>query len=178
MVLENSLQDFSAGSGLIDMPFLESLYHSVIDETFMDIGRNITLHLPPIVEQDAPTQGQPQSAQYNSYFGRTPAPRTNTRGTGTKITPRDVIYKAQIKVGPMKEGDDTTGMGDLKANQAMITIAIEGLGHVKDAISISIEGRRYTVDETRPIGFSQRRYVMCLLTEINEADTAPGESDG
>jgi hypothetical protein len=89
-----------------------------------------------------------------------------------------VQYKAQIKIGPMKEGDDNTGMGDLKANQAMITIAIEGLGHVKDALSISIEGRRYTVDETRPIGFSQRRYVMCLLTEIDEKDTAPGENDG
>jgi hypothetical protein len=178
MILEASLQDFSAGSGVIPGGFLESIYHSFMDDAFVELGRNIVIHLPPAVEQDVTTQGQPQSAQYNPFFGRVVAPQTNTRGTGTRVTPRDVIYTAQIRIGPTKEGDDMKGIGDLKANQAAITLPIEALNHVKEALSFTVEGRRYSLHETRPIGFSERRYIIVKLDEINEQDIALGENDG
>lgn len=170
MVLLPNNQDLTASSGIINMPFLEQVYHSIIDETFLDLGRTVTLHLSPEVQQDTVTQSQPAPQQYNPFFGRTPVPRTNTRNPGVKITHRDVQYAAHIKIGPLKEGDDAMGIGNLLANEAAITLVIEALPHIKEALSVSIEGRRYSIDETRPIGFSNRRYIICKLTEIQETE--------
>ena len=147
-----------------------------MDETYAANGlaREIILHLQPETQQDTTTQSLPAPQQYNPFFSRVPVPQANTRNSGTKITHRDVAYDAQIVVGP-KIGDDTKGIGELKSNEATFTVVIEALPHVREALSVSIEGRRYTVDRTRPIGFSQRRYLMCECTEIQERE--PGTPD-
>jgi hypothetical protein len=163
-------QDLTAGSGIIIMGFLESIYHSFMDEAMVDLGRNVIFHLKPIIEQDVTTQSQAAPQQLNPFFGRVPVPNTTTRNSGTKNTPRDVTYKAQIVVGPLKDNLRLNGMGWLAHNEAMVTVVVEALEHVTNAIAVSIEGRRYTVVETRPIGFSTRRYLMVKLREIQEKE--------
>jgi len=175
MVLISNNEDLTASSGIINMPFLENIYHSVMDETLMDLGRTVTLHLKPEVEQDVTTQSLPAPQQYNPFFGRTPVPQANTRNAGVKITPRDVQYKAHIVVGPLKVSEDTEGIGDLADNEARITLVVEALPHLEETISIDIEGRKYSLEETRPHGFSVRRYVICFLKEIQE--TGPPSPD-
>ena len=170
MVLLPSNQNLTASSGIIDSAFLESVYHSVIDETFVDLARTVTLHLRPMIEQDPVTQSRAAPQQYNPFFGRAPVPQTNTRNAGVKIAPRDVQYDAHIKIGPLKAEEDAQGIGMLLDNEAMITLVIEALPHLQETISVSVEGRRYAVEETRPIGFTTRRYVMCKLTEIQEVE--------
>lgn len=171
MIFVNNNQNLSAASGIINMPFLEGLYHSFMSEALLDLGRQVVFHLRPLIEQDnTNTQNLPQAQQYNPYFGRVVAPNSNTRNSGTKNTPRDVAYSAHIKVGPTRSGDDTTGMGDLKANECTVTVVIEALEHVLEALSVSIEGRRYSIVETRPIGFTRRRYLMVKLQEIQEME--------
>lgn len=179
MVLIPSNEDFSQGaaSGIIDANFLEGLYECVIDETFIDLARPVTLHLRPIREQDVTTQSQMSAAQYNPFFGGVGAPRANTRDTGVRVTPRDTIYQAHIRVGPMKGIPDLMGIGDLKANEAMITLTIGAVEHLEETLSITIEGRRYEIDESRPIGFSERKYIMVKLSEINEKNS-PDEAQG
>lgn len=163
-------QDFSTASGIINVGFLENVYHSFMSEAFVDLGRPVTFHLPPIKEQDVQTQSQPAAQQYNPFFSRVPVPATNTRNTGVKVTPRDVTYKGQIVVGPLSNDKRLNGMGWLNENEAMVTVVIEALEHVTAAIAVSIEGRRYTVVETRPIGFSVRRYLMVKLRAIQETE--------
>jgi hypothetical protein len=163
-------QDLTAGSGIINIGFLESIYHSFMDEAMVDLGRTVIFHLKPIIQQDVVTQSQPAPQQLNPFFGRVPVPATNTRNSGTKNTPRDVAYKAQIVVGPLKNDLRLTGMGWLDDNEAMVTVVVEALEHVQNAIAVSIEGRRYTVVESRPIGFSTRRYLMVKLREIQETE--------
>ncbi len=173
MVLLPNNENFLASSGLLNIPFLEAIYHSVMDETYITPGlaRTVVFHLQPSIQQDNVTQSQPAAQQYNPFFSRVPVPKANTRNSGTKITQRDVQYKAQIKVGPIV-GDDGGGMGELLENQAMITVAIEALPHVNEAISFSIEGRRYSmIGDPRPIGFSTRRYLMIKLQQIPETET-------
>jgi len=171
MVLINNNEDFTASSGLIDSGFLEDIYHSVIDETFLDLGRIVTLRLQPSVEQDnANTQSAPAAQQYNPFFGQTPVPSSNTRSPGVKVTSREVQYRAHIKVGPLKASPDDSGMGDLADNEAMITLVVEALPHLGETIDVSIEGRRYSIEETRPIGFSTRRYIMVKLREIQKQE--------
>jgi len=170
MVLLPNNENFAAASGIIDSDFLESIYHSLMDETYVDLGRTVILHLDPAVEQDVVTQAQAAPQMYNPFFGRTPVPQINTRNPGVKITHRDVQYEAQIRIGPIKADEDTQGIGDLAENEAMITLVIESLPHLKQTQTISIEGRRYKLDNTRPIGFIQRRYIMVKLTETQERE--------
>lgn len=169
MVLIPNNQDLSAASGLFDVNFLEDIYHSFMDEALLDLGRTVTFHLRPQITQDTTTQGQPQSSIYNPFFGGVAVPTTNTRGKGTQNVPRDVQYLAHIVVGPVG-AEDQMGIGDLKDNQVQLTVVIEALNHVINCLSFSVEGRRYTVDETRPIGFSRRRYLMIKGTESNEQE--------
>jgi hypothetical protein len=170
MIYLSNNQDLSAASGIVNMPFLEHIYHSMMDEMMQDMGRTVVFHLKPQIQQDANTQSQPQAQQYNPFFGRTPVPKTNTRNPGTKITHRDVEYKAQIVLGPLRAGEDTEGVGPLLEDEGVITVVIEALPHVTEAISVSIEGRRYSIEQTRPVGLSKRRYLMVKIKEIQELE--------
>jgi hypothetical protein len=181
MVLLPSPEDFSSASGVIDMGDLNQIYKACMDETFLPTGlaRTITLHLPPTKVQDPVTQAQPQPSQYNPYFGRVQAPRTNRRNAGVTITPRDIQFSAQIKIGPTKEGEDTTGIGDLAANQVACTLDITALSFAKQAQSMTVEGRRYDIDITRPVGFTERSYVIVRGTEIDDpSNSRQGTTDG
>lgn len=169
MITVTPIQDLTAGSGLINIGYLDDIYHSMMDEALSDLGREIVLHLEPQIQSDSTTNSQPQSLQYNPFFGGTAIPSPSTKRPGVKITPRDVTYKAHIKIGP-KTGPDVSGIGNLKENEAAITVVAEALSHIKSARSISIEGRRYAVIETRPIGFVDRKYVIVKLGEIQESD--------
>jgi hypothetical protein len=173
-------ESFAAASGVINAAFLEHVYHSNIDETFVVLGRDVTLHLQPIEEQqDDVTQAQPQASQINSFFGgRVAVPRVTTRYSGTKITHRDVTYQGQIVIGPIKEGEDKLGIGDLAANQAAATLDIGAISHLRETLSVTIEGRRYSINETRPIGFTVRRYIIVILDEINEKDADQTGTNG
>jgi hypothetical protein len=172
-------ENFSNASGIINMPYLENVYHTIIDETFLDLGRDVTLHLKPIEELDSTTQSQPQASQSNPFFGgRVPVPRTSTRNSGKKITHRDVTYQGHIVIGPIKEGNDNLGIGDLLENQAAVTLDVGALGHLAETLSVTIEGRRYSIHETRPFGFSVRRYVIVILDEINEIDADQTGTNG
>lgn len=178
MVLIPNIQDLTAGSGIINMPFLEAIYHSFMDEALSDLGGSrgqAVFHLDPSIEQDVATQGSKAPQQYNPFFRGVGVPQKNTRTPGTKITHRDVEYTAHIRVGPMKQGEDVKGMGDLLDDEIQLTLVIEALNHVKAAQSFSVEGRRYSVEDTRPIGFSQRRYLMVKGKEIQEQE--PPSSD-
>lgn len=176
MVTIPNNQDLSAASGIINIPFLEAIYHSFMDDALQGLGGNrgqVIFHLPPIQEQDVNTQSQQAAQQYNPFFGGVPVPATNTRRSGTKVTPRDVQYTAHIVVGPIKnDAGDVSGMGRLNEDEARITVVVEALEHVNASTSISIEGRRYTrIGDPRPIGFSQRRYLIVKLRQIQETET-------
>jgi|SRR6185436_254899 len=172
MVIVPNNQDLSAASGIIPVAFLEAIYHSFMDDAMSSVAKNrfVIMHLSPIMEQDTITQASPAAQQYNPFFSRVPVPATNTRNAGVKITPRDVQYNAQIRVGPIND-NSLNGIGRLNVDEAMITVVIEALEHVNQALAFSIEGRRYTrVGDPRPIGFSQRRYLMVKLREIQESE--------
>lgn len=174
MIFISNNQDLSAASGVLNIPFLDAIYHSFMDDALSGLGGNrgqVIFHLKPTIKQDTTTQSRPAPQQYNPFFGRSPVPNQPTRNPGVQITPRDVSYTAHIVVGPtIPKTNDLSGIGHLNNNEAMITVVIEALQHVQEALSVSIEGRRYSVNNTRPIGFSQRRYLMVKLTEIQETE--------
>lgn len=169
-------EDFSEAGGFLDVAGFEAIYESFIDESFVKLSRVITLHMPPILTENIATQTGPASQQYNPFFGRSARPGP-TRNTGAEVTYHDIQYHVHIKIGPF-DGDDTKGIGRLEANEISATFVIEALTDIKRALSFSIEGRRYSIMTTRPIGFSTRKYVMCKLREINEKDTSTAINAG
>jgi hypothetical protein len=169
MVLVSSNEVLTAASGLINVGFLNNIYETVMDEFLLGVGRTVTFHLEAIKEEDVTTQSQPQAQMYNPFFGGSPVPNTTTRNKGIKVTPRDVQYTAHIKIGPVDE-NRKLGIGKLNSNEAMISIVAEALPHVLEALSVSVEGRRYDITETRPMGFTGRQYLMVFLEEIQEKD--------
>lgn len=173
MVLLSNNQDLSAASGIINHAFLENIYHSVMDEALMDLGeeRQVIFHLPSAIQEDATTQSQRAPQQYNPFFRRTPVPSTNTRQPGVRITHRDVQYNSHVKYGPLKADENLSGMGDLKGDEVQLTVVIEALEHVDAAQNFSIEGRRFRVASTKPVGFSVRRYLMIKGVEIPVTET-------
>jgi hypothetical protein len=178
MIQLPSPEDFSASDNLIDFPGLDDIYHSIMDETLASMGRTITLHLVPQKTQDVATESQPPASRYNPYFGRVQFPKTDTRNTGVDIVPRDINFKAHIKIGPV-EGDDSKGIGHLKSNEAQITLDISALPYLAETLSVSVEGRRYIIlGDPRPHGLISRRYIIVMLQEINDPTTKIGENDG
>jgi hypothetical protein len=162
-------QDLSAASGVLNTAYMDGIYNGLMEEMLLKVGRDIIIHLPPEIQPDTVTNSQPQTSQYNPFFKRANNPSPTTRNTGVKVIGRDVTYKAQIRVGP-KNADELGGMGKLKDNEAQITVVIGALLHIQRALSISIEGRRYRVASTRPIGFIDRKQIMVHLEEIQEGD--------
>jgi hypothetical protein len=162
-------QDLSSASGILNSSYMESIYNGLMEEMLVKVGRPITIHLPPEIQSDSVTNSQPQTSQYNAFFKRANNPSPTTRNTGVKVIGRDVIYFAHIRIGP-KDANELGGMGKLKDNEATITVVAGALFHIQKARSISIEGRRYRVASTRPIGFIDRKFIMVHLEEIQEGD--------
>jgi len=173
MIIITPNPHISMSSGLINIAALDALYASFMDEALEDLGREVIVHLEGQKQSDTITNSQPQALQYNPFFGRTISPSPSTKGPGVKFISRDTTYKAHIKIGP-KTGPDNKGVGNLKENEAMLTVYIEAMPHFQTARSMSIEGRRYALIETRPIGFTQRRYAILKIGEIQESDIKEG----
>ncbi len=180
MVLLTPNEDLSAASGLLNIPHMEDIYHSFMDEALVTLGGDrgpAILHLPPILQQDNSTQSLPQPQQYNPFLKRAPLPSPGVKHTGAKVEHRDVEYTVLDRIDD-KDGDDTRGIGRLKANEIELTFVIEALDHVNECLSLSFEGRRYRVDRTKPIGFSRRRYLLVVCQAIQEQDTNTEGTNG
>lgn len=172
MINISSPEDFTAASGIFDTGVFEGLYHSLMDEAFNVFGANrpkAILHLEPSIVENSNDQSGNQPQMYNSFFGRPALPSINTRNSGVEVEHRDIEFTVMSRIGP-KDSDDTRGIGALKENEIQLTFVIEALPYIKEALSVSYEGRRYKIDSNRPIGFSERRYIIVHCSEINEED--------
>lgn len=167
MVILPTSENFGISSGLFDVGVLEAVYDTFMDEAFLKLARPVMLHLKPSVQQDTATQSGPASQQYNPFFGRSAVPSPTTRNEGVRVTPNDVLYHGQIVQGPQAE-NAMLGIGRLMSNQVKVTLAKEAMNDVNNMLSFTIEGRRYSQNTSRIIGFSRPRYIIIIGDEINE----------
>lgn len=149
----------------------EECYNSIFDSSFAALGRNIVLHLTPEKTNDTDgIQASTPALHYSPFSGRAPrrAPSniSTVRQTGVRLVHRDVTYSAHIKHGP-KDADDNGGVS-LERNEVMTTTVIESQPHVDEALTATIDGKRYQKEWSRPIGFRDLRYVITKWSEVNE----------
>lgn len=151
----------------------ENCYHTMIDSSFFALGRMITLHLEPVKTEDTDgVQASTPAVHYNPFQGRggrqVPSQISTTRTPAVKITHRTAEYIAHIKHGP-KDADDKGGV-ELLENQVQTTTLIESKLHINGTLTATIDGRRYNLESTRPIGFRDVRYLISKWTRVNEVE--------
>lgn len=175
-ILITSPESFAQSSGLINFAFLGSLYESLIDETFVGIGRKITLHMTPQIQADPVSWGNTSTA-YNPFFGQAVIPPDSTKIPGVRINTRDIEFTAHIRVGP-KDLDDNSGIGRLLANEAQTTTVIESHQYIAECLSATIDGLKYILKEgPRTIGFASKLYVMTKWKRTSEREATDTASN-
>lgn len=151
----------------------EECYASFMDSSFSALGRQITLHLTPekIIDTSG-LQASTPAVQYNPFMRRAgrqiPSQISTTRIPAVRLVHRNVVYDAHIKHGP-KDVDDNGGV-ELLEGEVMTTTIIASRQHISESQSATIDGRRYQLQWTRPIGFQNIRYVITKWSAINEVE--------
>ncbi len=151
----------------------ENCYGSLMDSAFFALGRMIMLHLQPekIIDTSG-VQASTLAVHYNPFQRRggrqVPSTISTTRMPAVQLIHRDVEYIAQIKHGP-KDADDKGGVA-LLDGEAMTTTVIASRKHLNGAITATIDGGRFTLEWTRPIGFRDVRYLMAKWKVIDEVE--------
>jgi len=155
-------------------PELADCYANIMDSSFAALGRNITLHLTPekIIDTSG-LQASTGAVHYNPFMGRgarrVPSNISTVRTTAIRLVHRDVTYMAKIKHGPA-EADDRGGV-ELAADEVMVTLVIAAEAHVAEALSATIDGKRYgNATSIRQFGFQTNRYILVTWKRVNEAE--------
>lgn len=151
----------------------ENCYHSIMDSSFFALGRTITLHLRPekIIDVSGVEASTP-AVHFNPFMRRggrqVPSTISTTRMPAVQLIHRDVEYVAHIKHGP-KPADERGGI-ELLDGEATTKTLIESSKHINGAITATIDGRRFSLEWTRPIGFRDIRYLIAKWSIVNEAE--------
>jgi hypothetical protein len=151
----------------------ENCYGDLMDSAFFAIGRTIVLHLEPEKTIDTSgVQASTPAVRYNPFQRRAgrqvPSTISTTRMPAVRLVHRDVEYIAQIKHGP-KDADDKGGI-ELLRGEVMTTTVLASQKHLNGAITATIDGGRFKLEWTRPIGFRDVRYLMAKWTSIDEVE--------
>lgn len=150
----------------------ENCYNNLMDSSFAALGRVITLHLEPVKTADTDgVEASTPAVRYNPFQRRggrqVPSQISTTRMPAIKITYRDVEYVAHIKHGPKDIDKDGVALRD---NEVQTTTLIESKLHINGTLTATIDGRRYNLDSTRPIGFRDISYLISKWTRISEVE--------
>lgn len=152
---------------------MENCYHSITDSSFFALGRTIVLHLTPekIIDTSGVEASTP-AVRYNPFQRRggrqVPSTISTTRMPAVQLVHRDVEYIAHIKHGP-KHFDDRGGV-ELLADECQTKTLIESSKHINGAITATIDGRRFNLQWTRPIGLRDVRYLIAKWKRVNEQE--------
>ena len=151
----------------------EDCYNSIFDSSFFALGRNIVLHLTPqkIVDTSG-VQASTPAVHYNPFDRRAgrqvPSQISTTRTPAVQLIHRDVTYLAHVKHGPTDPND--RGGVLLLEGEVLTTTVMESLPHINESQSATVDGGRYALEWSRPIGFRDVRYVISKWKVINEAE--------
>lgn len=165
-------QDLTQAAGISSTTYnsFNVIYEAYIDDTFVGIGREIMLHLPPSVSEDKSSNVKDSPAGYNAFFRGSLRPTAGGKNRGVIVEARDIPYTVHIRHGP-QPANDHMGVGKLSSEEVQTTTVYASLGDIKDCISVTIDGKRYERDkDQRPIGFSNLKYIIMVWHRISEKE--------
>ncbi len=160
-------QDLTQG---ITAPFigsdLETIYEQYMDMMLSQIGRNVTLFMPPAL-----TQSATNPSQYNPFI-RQKDPRVGGDGegqTGATIEPITVVYRAHVVHGPKQSTTDVPW--DLGAEDVMLSMVVGALTDINKAVEVDIDGNRYSkkTQDVRQIGLTTPKYIITFWSRKVQA---------
>jgi len=163
-------EDLSQASGVIPYTQFNSIYEGFMDDAMLRLGRQIMIHLPPSVSEDKSANTKDSPAGYNPFFRGSSRPTAGGKNRGLNVEPRDIPYTAQIRHGP-KPANDHTGVGELSDEEVQTTTVYASLVDIDACVSATIDGKRYEKQkDSRPVGFSNLKYVIQVWSRIAEEE--------
>jgi len=161
---ETPNEDLSQGASF-PFPDYEALYEEVIDSTLIGMGRTIVIHLEPVLSAPSGAPPAHQAYRYNPHTKQAWRPAPVERSPGIHKEQRTVRYTAHVRHGPA-DIDQGTPLGRLAENEVQTTTVAGSEGDVRDAIAMSIDGRRFTLRAgPRPIGLGSVKYLISIWQE-------------
>lgn len=140
---------------------LESTYEAYMDAMLLNLGRDITIYLPPAVSQSTanPEQLNPWMLSQD--------PRTANASDGTDglvVEPIYVVYKAHIVHGPREPLPDMPFR--LDKGDVQLTTVFGSMEDMNRAIEIEVDGMKFDMRKqtVRPIGLSTPKYLISVWT--------------
>jgi len=167
---ETPNEDLSEGASFA-FPDYEALYEEVIDSSFTNLGRTVTFHLQPILSSPSGTpQPTHQAYKINPFTREGFRPAPVERQPAVHKEQRIVQYTAHVRHGPA-DIDQGTPLGRLADNEVQLTTVSGSEEHLRDAIAMTIDGRRFKLRAgPRPIGLGSVKYLISIWQEDPSAE--------
>lgn len=161
---ETPNEDLSQGA-VFPFPDYEALYEEVIDASLTAMGRTVTFHLQPILSKPSGTTPSHPAFEYNPFTKQAMRPAKVERAPGIHQEQRIVQYTAHVRHGPA-DIDHGTPLGRLAENEVQLTTVAGSETHLRNAIAMTIDGRRFTLRAgPRPIGLGSVKYLISIWQE-------------
>lgn len=173
MTLVNNLQTFSSGASGVFNTSGEA-FKKAMDTVLQDLGREITLHLPP-----AKSACSDPGCTYDSFYGRNVSIDGQVcqlcKGQGFTYETRQTIYMANIRWtdepfnNQSKRIEEEQAAGRLGADFVRTKTVATAHDHIRQSIGANIDGINVELfEEPRYTGWGQQiLYVIAWWKKVN-----------
>lgn len=172
MGLIDSLQNFTAGASGVIGAGAKAQFKRAMDIVLVDLGREITIHLPPSQSECADPDCSYDS-NYKRYVSLNNQICQSCRGQGFFIEPRYTLYQANIRwsehpYNNRRTIEEADSIGRIGQNFCRTKTVIDSFEDIKDAVGATIDGINVELfDEPRKTAFGDLLYVACVWKVVN-----------
>jgi hypothetical protein len=152
---------------------MQPAFKTSMDTVLISLGRDITLHLPP-VKLECVSSDCKYNSTYKRYIGTNGKICETCRGQGFLVEPRQTVYRANIRWTnePYNESgksiEEEFVAGRLAANFARTKTVVESFNHLDQCIGATIDGRNVEVfQQPRQTAFGNVIYIVTWWKEMN-----------
>lgn len=166
VINETPNEDLSEASPAVDLTGLDAIYQAVMDQSLATgPARTVILHLQPVLSAPSGAAVTHRAFEYDPIMGGGFRTAPTERAPAVHKEHRQVSYKAHIKHGPT-DIDRDGPLGRVADNEVQITTVISSEKHIRDAIELEIDGRKYKLSRgPRPIGWRSAQYLISIWAE-------------
>lgn len=166
MVINETPNEDLSQAGGIDLTGLDAIYEAVMDQSLTTgPARTVTLHLQPVLSASSGAAVTHRAFEYDPIMKTGFRIGPTERAPGVHKEYRQVQYKAHIKHGPTDLNSDDP-LGRVADNEIQITTVIGSEKHIRDALELEVDGRKYKLSRgPRPIGWQAAKYLISIWAE-------------
>lgn len=171
MAIVPNSQSFEPSASGMMLNLLEPVWKTNMDAVLMGVGRNITIHLPPI-KNACPDTACRFNSSYKKFVSSDGSICRTCTGQGFLLEPRQTVYKANIRWTDqaLAESDfqEAQLAGRVMPNHVRTKTVASSYQHILEAVGATIDGINVELfEEPRYTGFVNTHYVVAIWKRVN-----------